>query len=327
MVGSSVALAVSATAREVLCSRTYARAYFVVVLTNYVPLVWLLLGDVWARAPRLLVLETASTALLLVECLLKTAAEGAAKYTAQALNVVDVVALALSALLLAATPLVAAHCGAASLASASVLALRCCAQVLRFLCVFKKFVSSELASFAVCCEFHVNCFAPKNHSLYAYVDAKSLVTLPVDTDDSSSSSGSASVVVASGYPRRTTTFRPLSGPAQAAATTTTTTTVAVTAATPREEGYGNSDGTSRAVAVGTGSEDDVSGSAGFFTPDDPDPDTFCFVDETPSPPPPAALLQTPAHEVDAIEAAKRDLLLCERPEYCVGRAETPPSVV
>lgn len=149
----SVGLAVSATAREVLCSRTYGRAYYAVVLVNFVPLVWLLLGDVWARAPHLLALEGASTALLLVECLLKTAAEGAAKYTAQALNVVDVAALALSALLLAAAPLVAARCGPASLASAAVVALRCCAQVLRFLCVFKKFAQRPFICPRVGCGF------------------------------------------------------------------------------------------------------------------------------------------------------------------------------
>lgn len=135
----SVGVAVRATAREVLCSQTYGRAYYAVVLANYVPLVWLLLGDAWARAPRLLALEGASTALLLAECALKAAAAGAAHY-AQALNALDVLALALSVPLVAAAPLVAAHCGPTSLPSAAVLVLRCCAQVLRFLCVFKKFV-------------------------------------------------------------------------------------------------------------------------------------------------------------------------------------------
>ena len=309
----SVGVAVRATARAVLCSRTYGRAYFAVVLANYVPLVWLLLGDAWARAPRLLALETASTALLLVECLLKTAAEGAAKYTAQALNVVDVAALALSALLLAATPLVAAHCGRTSLASAAVLALRCCAQVLRFLCVFKKFVIQRLPppqTQTLCLCFHVNCawWGGGDTSLYANVDSKSLVTLPVEADHDGNYSGRTSVVV--GGSGRCSSRNSVSSRPWSATATTTAATV------PREEGDGSGD-------RGTGSEDDASGSAGFFTPDDPEPDTFRFVDETPSPPP-AAVLQTPAHEVDAIEAAKRDLLLCEQHEYCVGGADTPP---
>ena len=148
--------------------------------------------------------------------------------------------------------------------------------------------------------------------MYASADAKSLVTLTLEQDhgDDEDDKEKAPISVT---PRRIT--NKLSGsrdtsiffnPMTASATTTT-----ATITTSRSINEGD------VMAVGAAPEDDDddddSSGAGIFTPDDTE--TFRFVDETPSPPPPTAPLQTPTHEVDAIEAAKRELLICEIPDY------------
>lgn len=138
-----VVAAARATAQQIVCSSTYSRLYFVVVLLNHVQLVWLLLGDVWEKQAALFVLEVASTVLLAAECLLKLAAEGCAKYVGHWLNRVDAAIVLLSVPVLAASPVVLkAAAPAHTVAGGVVLCARFCMQQLRLLCALKKFVAT-----------------------------------------------------------------------------------------------------------------------------------------------------------------------------------------